>query len=231
MYKGKRVGVILAAAGSGTRTGGKVRKQFVEIASKPVWVHALEKFRQSPHVDSLVVAGPSDALDDMKRRISDADFKKPFAAVQGGEHRQDSVLIALKELHRFSPDIVLVHDAVRPFVSNKIIQDILEGALVFGAAVPALQPRETIKVSNGNNFVETTPRRDSLWLVQTPQGFQMTILEKAFEKASADGFYGTDESSLVERTGVKVRIVEGAYENLKITTSEDLLLAEFLLRK
>ncbi len=230
MYIGKTVGVILAAAGSGVRAGGNARKQFLEIASKPVWIHTLEKFQQCSHVDFIVVAGPSNAVEDMKRAAPTSKLIK-LSIVRGGEHRQDSVRAALDELRKFTPEIILVHDAVRPFVSHTLIEAVLEGALAFGAAVPALHPKETVKFSNGNNFVEATPWRNSLWLVQTPQGFQASLLYRAFEKASRDGFYGTDDSSLVERTGIKVKIVDGAYENLKITTSEDLLLAEFLMRK
>ena len=230
MYRGKTVGIVLAAAGSGVRAGGKVRKQFLEIASKPIWIHALEKFQHWSHVDFIVVAGPSDAIEDMRRRAPMSEFTK-LLIVQGGEHRQDSVWIALDELRKLTPEIILVHDAVRPFVSHKTMEEVLEGALAFGAAVPALHPKETVKFSNGDSFVESTVRRSSLCLVQTPQGFQAPLLYKAFEKAFADGFYGTDDSSLVERIGIKVKIVNGAYENLKITTSEDLLFAEFLMRR
>lgn len=230
MYKGKTVGVILAAAGSGVRVGGNVRKQFLEIASKPIWIHTLEKFHQCSYVDFIVVAAPSDAIDDMKRAAPTSKLIK-LSIVRGGEHRQDSVWAALDEVRKSSPELILVHDVVRPFVPHTLIEKVLESASAFGAAVPALQPKETVKFSNGDNFVEATPWRNSLWLVQTPQGFQAPFLYKAFEKASADGFYGTDDSSLVERIGIKVKIVDGAYENLKITTSEDLLLAEFLMRK
>jgi len=231
MYKGKTVGVVLAAAGSGTRLGRTERKQFFEIASTPIWIHTLERFQQCPYVDWVAVTGPPDAVDDMKQRVSPLKFTKLSAIVQGGEHRQDSVMGGLNALRTSAPDLILIHDAVRPCVSPKVIEDVLEATLMFGAAVPAVQPKETVKFSNGNSFVESTPDRSSLWLVQTPQGFQALLLYKAFEKAFVEGFYGTDDSSLVERMGIKVKIVKGDYENLKITTAEDLPFAEFLMRK
>lgn len=231
MYKGKKVGVVIPAAGEGVRVPGRVRKQFLEIAGKAIWVHTVDKFLQCREVDSVVVAAPADAVEDMKHEASTLTFEKLFAVVRGGNHRQHSVRLALNELQKFAPDLILVHDAVRPFVSHKVIQDVLEGAFIYQAAVPAVQSKETIKVSNGNSFVAVTPERRTLWVVQTPQGFHASLLYKAVAKAFDEDFYGTDDSSLVEQLGVKVKIVEGAYDNVKITTPEDLLFADFLIRK
>jgi 2-C-methyl-D-erythritol 4-phosphate cytidylyltransferase len=226
MYGNKHVGVIIAAAGSSTRMGGAVKKQFLELAGKPIWMHAVEKFDSCPQSNSIVLAAPADSLSSLRQQAS--AFQKVRMVVAGGAHRQDSVRNALESMKTFSPDVILVHDAVRPFISSNLIQEIIKAAEQHGAAIPAVLPKETVKVSDGNSFVKATEDRDALWLAQTPQGFQSALLYRAFDRAAHDGFYGTDEASLVERIGVKVKIITGSYENIKITTPEDLRYAEFV---
>lgn len=230
MYKQNNVGVVIPAAGNSVRMGSPVKKQFLELAGKPIWIHTVEKFHACPEIDSIVVAGPPESIEEMKRQANAMNFHKIRAIVGGGQHRQDSVRSALEVMRTISPDIVLIHDAVRPCISSNLIGDIIDAALIFGAAIPALQPKETVKISHGNSFVDATPNRNTLWLVQTPQGFQSSLLYNAFDQAVQDGFHGTDDASLVERIGVKVKIVPGSYENVKITTPEDVQYAEFLLQ-
>lgn len=233
MYKQNNVGVVIPAAGNSVRMGSPVKKQFLELAGKPIWIHTIEKFHACREVDVIVVAGPAESIDEMKKQANAMNFHKIRAIVGGGQHRQDSVRSALEVMRTLFPDIVLIHDAVRPCISSKLVLNIIETAHVFGAAIPAVQPKETVKISNGSasgGFVDATPNRNTLWLVQTPQGFQSSLLYNAFDRAVRDGFYGTDEASLVERIGVKVKIVPGSYENVKITTPEDVQYAEFLLQ-
>lgn len=229
MYNQKHVGVIIPAAGSSSRMGTGVKKQFFELAGKPVWVHTLEKFHECREVDSIVLAVPPDALATVGKKVG--AYPKVHAVVEGGDHRQDSVRNALESIKPLAPDILLVHDVVRPFVSVELIIDVIKSAELHRAVVPAVQPKETVKISNGNGFVEATSDRSTLWLVQTPQGFQSSLLYEAFDRAYQDGFYGTDEASLVERVGVRVKIIRGSYRNVKITTVEDLELAQFLAKQ
>lgn len=230
MYNQKTVGVIIPAGGKSERMGGGAKKQFLELAGKPVWVHTVEKFQNCPEIDSIVIAGPSEAIEEMKKKANAMTFDKVRAIVAGGEQRQDSVRSALDVMKAFAPDILLVHDAVRPLISSNLIMGIIAAAEQYGAAIPAVQPKDTVKVSHGDSFVDATADRATLWLVQTPQGFRSSLLYSAFEGAMKDDFFGTDDASLVERMGVKVKIIEGNYENVKITTPDDVQFAEFLLR-
>jgi 2-C-methyl-D-erythritol 4-phosphate cytidylyltransferase len=226
MFRGKRVGVVIPAAGRSERMGGLLRKQFLEFSGKPMWLYTCGRFLQSSYVDHVVVAGPYDSLDEIRRVLSQEFPKKSVDVVAGGEQRQDSVWAGLVELKKHSPDIVLVHDAVRPLVSDFLIEAILDAVVEYRAAVPFVAPKDTIKIQDGRDLVKATPKRNMLVAVQTPQGFEAAILYEAFEKAQKEGFYGTDESSLVERLGVAVKLVRGDYRNIKITDPEDLALVK-----
>jgi 4-diphosphocytidyl-2-methyl-D-erithritol synthase len=149
--------------------------------------------------------------------------------MMGGKKRQDSVNNVLSHLTLKDSDIVLVHDGVRPFIETKRIAHLLKVCKEYDAAVLAVQPKDTIRRSTGGGFFDQTLDRTALWLVQTPQAFRAKLLVKAFEQARKDKFYSTDEAALVERLGVKVRIVEGNYDNIKITTPEDLELGALIL--
>lgn len=229
MYRQEQVGAVIAAAGTGQRFGAGRKKQFLEIGGKPIWIRTLEVLSEVPAIDSIVIAAPPEDLEEMRGVAAPLGDSKLKAIVAGGAHRQDSVLRGLEGLRKFNPDLILIHDAVRPLVSRKIIEDVIEGADLYKAAVPAVQPKETIKMGDGDSFVRTTPERASLYVIQTPQGFHAGVLFEAFERASKEHYYGTDDANLVERMGIKVRIVPGAYENLKITTPEDLAFAELLV--
>lgn len=231
MWNNKRVGVIIPAAGSGSRMGGGQAKQFYEIEGKVVLLRVLEAFHFAPEPDLIAVAVRDGDRTIVQDLVSKHRLSKVVAIVTGGKERQDSVWNALHSLLDEKVQIVLIHDAARPFVSGRLIREICKGAEMYGAAIPGIIPKDTIKRSDEKDFVESTLPRDSLRLIQTPQGFDVKILRNAFDQAMKSGYYGTDESSLVERAGSSVRILDGSYDNMKITTPEDLHLAGFLARR
>jgi 2-C-methyl-D-erythritol 4-phosphate cytidylyltransferase len=213
------VGVIIAGGGQGTRIGGKTPKQFLSLAGLPVLVKTVGRFNGIRDVSSIVVVVP-EAL---------VGRGKVVAVVPGGRNRQESVWEGLQAF-KSRPDIILVHDAVRPFVRPATVAEVIRAVRAFGAAVVGVRVTDTIKVGNAAGYFVTTPDRNTLWAVQTPQGFRADLLFSAHRAARRNRFVGTDEASLVERLGVLVRIVEGDYGNIKITTREDLRVAKMIAK-
>jgi 2-C-methyl-D-erythritol 4-phosphate cytidylyltransferase len=226
-----KVYAIIPAAGVGARLGGSVAKQFVLLGDKPLLVHTLQKFEQSPEVDEVGLAVPEDFLAEVRALLSRFRLHKVSKVVAGGQQRQESVANVLRRMQPQPTDIILTHDGVRPFVHPKQIAEVIAGCTEFEAAVLAVQPKDTIRRSNGGGFFDQTLDRSALWLVQTPQAFRAPLLVKAFEKAAKDKYVATDEAALVERLGVKARIIQGSYDNIKITTREDLELGERILSR
>jgi 2-C-methyl-D-erythritol 4-phosphate cytidylyltransferase len=224
-----KVFAIIPAAGSGTRIGGEIKKQFLPLKGKPIIVHTLQQFEHCSDIDEVAMAIPESAMSDMEAIVARYRLHKVSKMMMGGKKRQDSVYNVLNRLTLKDSDIVLVHDGVRPFIETKRITHLLKVCKEYDAAVLAIQPKDTIRRSTGGGFFDQTLDRTALWLVQTPQAFRAKLLVKAFEKARKDKFYSTDEAALVERLGVKVRIVEGNYDNIKITTPEDLELGALIL--
>ena len=220
-----KVFAIVPAAGAGARLGGSTRKQFLLLRGKPIVVHTLQQFEHCPEVDEVAVAVPSSAIVDMESIVSRYRLHKVSKVIVGGDQRQDSVAHVLRTLRAKPSDIIVVHDGVRPFIAPKKIAQSIEVCKEYGTAVLAVQPKDTMRRSRGGGFFDETLDRAALWLVQTPQTFRAGILQKAFRQAAKDKFYSTDEAALVERIGVRIRIVEGSYDNVKITTKEDLDLA------
>ncbi|MBI5021828.1 MAG: 2-C-methyl-D-erythritol 4-phosphate cytidylyltransferase [Ignavibacteriales bacterium] len=231
MFEGKKIGVVIAAAGQGIRMGGSLSKQFLILGGKPIVAHTIGNFQQSTEVDFIVLAAHHDYESELRSLVTGYNFSKVMQVVQGGKERQDSVWNGLLALQEYNPDIVLIHDAVRPFINNRLIRESIEAALVFKAAIVAVKPKDTVKMSAQNGFINQTPDRDNLWLAQTPQAFHYSLIIEAFKKAIDDGFYGTDDAALVERLGKHVKIVEGTYDNIKITTPDDLSLSEIIYKK
>ena len=201
------------------------------LRDKPILVHTLQRFEHCPDVDEIAVAVPEQSIAEMESMISHHRLHKVSMVTVGGEKRQDSVYNALRRLTIKASDIVLVHDGVRPFVESKRISHLIRVCKEHGAAVHAVQPQDTIRRSRGGEFFDQTLDRNALWLVQTPQAFRASILLKAFKEARRARFYGNDEASLVERVGVRARIVEGSYDNIKITTQEDVELGQLILER
>lgn len=226
-----KVFAIVPAAGAGKRLGGSVKKQFLLLKDKPIIVHTLQRFEHCPDVDEIAVAVPEQYIVEMESLISHYRLHKISMVTVGGDKRQDSVYNALRRLNFRPSDIILVHDGVRPFVESRRISHLIRCCKEHGAAVLAVQPKDTIRRSRGGEFFDQTLDRNALWLVQTPQAFKAAILLKAFKEARRDRVYATDEAGLVERIGLKARIVEGSYDNIKITTQEDVELGRLILER
>lgn len=220
--KDLKVGVVIPAGGIGKRFGSDKPKQFLEINGIPILQLTIQKFQTCDAIDFIVVVSPTDFVNETQKLVHHNQFTKVKVVVVGGEHRQDSVWNGIKEISKSSVDIILIHDGVRPFVTNKLIVDVVNATKEFDAAVPGISPTDTIKFSDNNGFLVETPDRRLLYAVQTPQGFKTNLIVEAYEKAFYDKFYGTDDASLVERISRKVKLVKGDYNNIKITTVEDL---------
>ena len=224
------VSVIIPAAGFGERMGASISKQFLLLADKPILVHTLERFQSSPLVDEIIIATQPASFPTIELMRSEYGLTKVKAPVEGGERRQDSIANALKFVDA-TADIIVVHDAVRPFVHLRAIEQSIETARYYGASIIAVRAKDTMKLAATDGRVERTLNRSSLWSVQTPQSFRRELLLTAYDHAAQHNIAATDDSYLVEQTGVSPIIVEGSYENIKITTPDDLLLAELLLKR
>ena len=221
---------IIVSAGKGQRFMEGRKKQFFLLADKPILTHTLDKFENCPLIDSiLLVVGQEDMDYCLKEIIEKNRYRKISQIVPGGKRRQDSVKNGMDALSR-DANIVVIHDGVRPFVTREMIEDSIHSAQRFGAVVLAMPVKETIKIANADGTVLKTLDRESLWQIQTPQTFQAHVIKEAYQKATENGFVGTDDASLVERLGMKVHILPGSYTNIKITTPEDLILANLFLR-
>ena len=240
-----KVVVIIPAAGLGTRMAPAseakskklaASKQFSEIGGTPILIHTLRKFAASPEVTQIYVALRANEIEGFRARLrTDKDLSnRKIELVEGGEHRQQSVANAMGAIAAVADDIVLVHDAVRPFVTAEIIHEVIEAARKYGAAIAGMPAMDTIKevqrTSEGAVITATVPR-ERVVMAQTPQGFRYDVIKKAFDEAATDGFLGTDEASLVERSGHEVAVVMGSPRNIKITTPSDMELAEFFLKR
>jgi 2-C-methyl-D-erythritol 4-phosphate cytidylyltransferase len=226
-----KVSVIIPAAGSGTRIGGEIKKQFLPLKGKPIIVYTLQQFEHCSDVDEVALAVPESAMSQMETIVAQYHINKVSKIIGGGAKRQDSVRNVLNRLVLKDSDIVLVHDGVRPFIEIKRITHLIKICKEYGAAVLAVQPKDTIRRSIDGRIFDQTLDRSALWLIQTPQAFHAKLLVKAYEEAKKDKFYSTDEAALVERLGIKARIVEGNYDNIKITTPADLELGMLILER
>ena len=241
-----KVAVIIPAAGLGTRmapassakdTKPHLSKQFTELAGTPILIHTLRRFAAIDVVTEIWIALRENEIEGFRELLekeSAGVLRTKIELVIGGEHRQQSVENALRAIIAVPDDIVLVHDAVRPLVTKEIIYDVIDAARKYGAAIAGLPAVDTVKqverTSEGAIIKSTIPRA-SVVLAQTPQGFRYDVIKKIFDEASADGFMGTDETSLAERSGHEVAVVMGSPKNIKITTPGDMELAEFYLKR
>ena len=214
-------GVIIVAAGSGSRMNMGINKQFIKLNNKEIIVYTLEKFYKHKNIDEIVVVVKEQEAKFFKKEIIDKYNFENIKIAYGGKERQNSVYNGLKMLDK-KCDIVLVHDGARPFISEQLIDSCIEEAKSHNAVVVGVPVKDTIKVINEDNDIVDTPERSKLWAVQTPQTFNYDILVKSYEDAFENKFYGTDDAMLVERIGYKVKMIEGSYNNIKITTQEDL---------
>lgn len=232
-----KVVAIIPAAGLGTRMAppgkkGQPSKQFFEINGAPILIHTLRVFARNRQVTHIMVALRKSEIERFRQQLEKEGLSARVQTVEGGEHRQESVANALAQLSAAPEDIVLVHDAVRPFVDDEIIANVIREVEKHGAAIAGLPAVDTIKqvdrAAEGAIITSTIPR-ERVVQAQTPQGFRYAVIKRAFDSAIADGFTGTDEASLVERLGEDVWVVMGSARNIKITTPADIELAQFLI--
>jgi 2-C-methyl-D-erythritol 4-phosphate cytidylyltransferase/2-C-methyl-D-erythritol 2,4-cyclodiphosphate synthase len=226
----KTVAIILAG-GAGKRLKAHMAKQYLFLNHMPVLVHTLKVFQKSKVIDNIILALPPDDLVSIRQELIDKyGLTKVTTIVAGGKKRQDSVNNGLAAINE-KCDVVVIHDAVRPFVTQELIIQVVAAAKTTGAASAGVKAKDTIKETKKDNMVAATIPRQNLWLTQTPQAFKFELLKEAFKSAYVEKFYGTDDASLVERIGKNVKMIEGSYENIKITTQEDILIADALMKK
>jgi 2-C-methyl-D-erythritol 4-phosphate cytidylyltransferase len=218
---------IIPAAGMGVRMGGGTPKQFLSLDGVPVFVHTLRKFAASEAIDGIFLALRPEEMDRARRELEPERLAKPVRLVAGGSTRQETVARALAEAPP-ETEIVVVHDAVRPFVELHLIREVVEAARRHGAAILGIPSVDTVKQIERQMILGTLPR-ERIMLAQTPQAFRAEIIREAFTRATADGFAGTDESSLVERLGLNVTVLMGSDRNIKITKPSDLPLARLYI--
>ena len=222
-------GVVIVAAGTGSRMNKGINKQFIKLEGKEIIAYTIEKFYNNSNIEDIVVVVKEDESEFFKKEILDKYNFKNVKIAYGGKERQDSVYNGLKLLDE-KCDVVLIHDGARPFVSDKIIDKSIEEAKEHKAIVVGVPVKDTIKVIDNDKNIVDTPNRSVLWAVQTPQTFDYNILIDAYKDAFKNKFYGTDDAMLVERIGYKVKMLEGSYNNIKITTQEDLNVGSQILR-
>ena len=220
MNEQQKVGAIIVAAGESRRMGG-VDKVLAPLGGKPVLAHVLDAFQRCNSIDQIIVVVSSANVERCRKLITKEGLSKPIEVCAGGRRRQDSVAAGLKQLQNCH--WVVIHDGARPLVTRDLIERGLKAAQETGAAVAAIPVTDTIKVAGDNRIVHQTPPRQNLWAVQTPQVFRYSLIAEAYEKANSEV---TDDASLVEQLGHKVKLYMGAYDNIKITTPDDLLIAE-----
>ena len=223
------ISAIILAGGKGKRMGSAIRKQFIDIKGKPIIYYTLKKFSENKKIDNIIVVLPEDEVKYFKENILKKYELRINKIVIGGKERQDSVYNALKSLKNSSTDIVLIHDGARPFISERIINEGIKFAEIYGAAAPGVMPKDTIKVKNEKNFSVDTPNRANLVSIQTPQVFKFDEILECHEKIRYNGEKVTDDTMVVEKYGYSVYLYDGEYTNIKVTTPEDLILAERLI--
>jgi len=226
-----KVVAIIPAGGSGRRMRSQSPKQYLLINGKPVLVHTLLKLQKISLIDDIRVVVPEKDIFFVRENM-----KKPYQlnkisdVIAGGRERQDSVrngLVGVGEDY----DIVVIHDGVRPFVTEEVLSRVIDAALQSGAAIAGMPAKDSVKEVHSDGSISRTLNRETVWLAQTPQAFQRRIIQEAYQKAAFDGYSGTDDASLVERLGIPVKMILVNYANIKITTPEDLVLAEALMER
>lgn len=218
--------VVLPAAGSGKRMKADKNKLLLQLFGKPIFLYTLEVFQQDPHCEAIWLAVKSEERDIIEQYVTDYGITKVQGYAEGGMERQDSVRACLEAIPPCG--VVLVHDAARPFISREVIGKLVEAAAESGAAIAGVPVKDTIKKAAAG-IIQETVDREALWMIQTPQAFTYGLILKAARTAAQDGFLGTDEAMLVERLNLPVQIIESTYENVKMTTPDDLIYGKAIL--
>ncbi|MHB8074570.1 2-C-methyl-D-erythritol 4-phosphate cytidylyltransferase [Desulfosporosinus fructosivorans] len=222
------IGIVIPAAGQGKRMGAGFNKQFLILRGQPILAHTVRLFEESSYVSEIVIVGAESDLLVIKELVFHHKFLKVVAIIQGGAQRQDSVRTGVQALSSTIQRVV-VHDGARPLLTLQAFHRFLEETDEFSAAIMGIQLKDTVKRVDPSGKVLETPPREELRAVQTPQIFDRGILEEAHYQAEKVGYYGTDDAALLEWMGYPVQIVEGSQENIKVTTPDDLWLAERIL--
>lgn len=225
-----KIHALIPAAGLGRRMACDGNKQYLQLGDRPILAHTLGLFQRSPRVEAIWVVSPEAEMRFCRDEvISRYGFSKVRGVIAGGAERQDSVRLGLQGMSAEENDLVLIHDGVRPLFDMDLIPELIEAALPDGA-VTGVPAKDTIKTVE-EGCITGTPERRLLWQVQTPQVFPYGLILQAHLQAQVDGFIGTDDASLLERKGHRVRMLQGSYRNIKITTPEDLRVAEALMKE
>ena len=221
---------VIVAAGKGRRMGTEISKQFLPLCGKEILAHTVEKFEKAACIRDIILVTGGDALQDVRQMVQEYGWKKIISVTEGGKERQDSVFLGLQQVPQ-DTEIVLIHDGVRPFVTEEILERSIAAAKETGGCVAGVPAKDTIKVCDAEGFAIATPDRSTLRQIQTPQTFRRKEILAAYEKAKADGFLGTDDASVAEHSGFPVRVIMRSYRNIKITTKEDLLIGAAFLKE
>jgi 2-C-methyl-D-erythritol 4-phosphate cytidylyltransferase len=226
-----KTAAIIPAAGSSKRMQNNISKQYLLLDGIPVLARTLGVFQRSPEIDEIFLIVPKRDVEFVRNGIVDRyGMSKVSKILAGGKERQDSVRNGINALGN-DHDIVVIHDGVRPFISQELVHTAILEASRAQAVTVGVPVKDTVKSIDRHGIVAETLNRKHLWLTQTPQAFERDIIRKAYEAAYRDNYYGTDDASLVERIGVKVMMIRGSYDNIKITTQDDIMLAEILIRR
>lgn len=219
---------IIAAAGKGKRMGANINKQFLPLKGKPILYYTLKIFCENKLIDDIIISASSDEIAYINKNIIEKyNFKKIKTVVEGGSERQDSIFNALKVAKGY--DIIVIHDGARPFVSDDIIEKGIYYANIYGAAACGVNPKDTIKLKDEKGYSKGTLDRDKLFCIQTPQSFKYDLIMDCHKKIKKEGIRVTDDTAVVENYGNKVYLYNGSYNNIKITTPEDMIVAENLI--
>jgi 2-C-methyl-D-erythritol 4-phosphate cytidylyltransferase len=226
-----RVTAAIPAAGWGERMAMDQKKPYLLLNGRPLLFYVLDAFYNSTEIDNIIVAvAPGEEDFCRKKVVEKFSFLDKVRVIPGGATRQDSVRQLLNKLSAQS-SMVLIHDGARPLITRELINRAIEDTTRWKATVMAVPVADTIKLANSDIYVEQTLPRDKLWAIQTPQTFDKNLICEAHARAYQDGYIGTDDASLVERMGISVKIIMGAYDNIKVTTPGDLIIAEALLKR
>lgn len=223
----EKVSCIIVAAGSGTRMGGVMNKVFLPLGESTVIDHTINAFCEIDEIEDIVIVTRECDILECMDHINNP--KKNFKIVKGGATRQESVYMGLSYVK--NSDIVVIHDGARALIIPRLIEDVIKDAKSFGAATLGVSSKDTLKVIDDDGFIKETLDREKVYNIQTPQVFKTEDIIKAHEKAIKDGFMGTDDCSLYEKYIGKIKITKGSYDNLKLTTPEDMEIAENILKK
>ncbi len=221
---------MIMAAGKGKRMGTQISKQFLQICGKEILAWTVDVFEKSNLIQNIVLVASADGMEDIQALCKKYQWQKVHHIVLGGKERQHSVANGLAVLEK-ETEMVLIHDGVRPFVTEQMIADSIAAAKIYDGVVIGVPAKDTIKICSPDGMAEQTPDRNLLWQIQTPQTFRKEIITKAYTYAKEKDFLGTDDASLAEFAGNRVKVVLGSYRNIKITTKEDLVVAEAFLKE